>query len=137
MSVKKETTIKGIWEAFQKQHVDKGLTNKIFLGRKFFMFQMNPFKLMEHHLNKFGAMVDELDTIEATILEVVKVMVLLMSLLDNYQTLITSLESSKVKDRKWQNVNIRLFNERLVKKEKTETSQVGGEITLVAKPKVG
>jgi hypothetical protein len=34
-------------------------------------------------LNKLGAMVDELDTIEATIPEVVKVMVLLMSLLDN------------------------------------------------------
>jgi hypothetical protein len=49
-------------------------------------------------LNKLGAMVDELNTIEVTILEVVKVMVLLTSLLDSYQTLIISLESSKVEN---------------------------------------
>jgi hypothetical protein len=47
MSVRKETTTKGIWEALQKWHVDKGLANKIFFMRKFFMSQMDLFKLME------------------------------------------------------------------------------------------
>jgi hypothetical protein len=49
---------------------------------------------------------NELDAIEVAILEEVKVMVMLMSLSNNYQTLITSLESSKVEDRKWQDVSI-------------------------------
>ncbi len=95
--------------------------------RKFFVFQMDPFEVMEQHLNKLGVMVDELDTIEATIPEVVKMMVLLMNLLVNCQTLITSLESFKVEDQKWYDVNIRLLNEGLVKKKKTKTSQVGGK----------
>jgi hypothetical protein len=59
MSVKKKTTTKGIWEAFQKQHVDKGLANKIFLVCKFFMSQMDPLEMMEQHLNKLGAMANE------------------------------------------------------------------------------
>jgi hypothetical protein len=88
---------------------------------------MDPFEVMEQHLNKLGVMVDELDTIEATIPEVVKMMVLLMNLLVNCQTLITSLESFKVEDQKWYDVNIRLLNEGLVKKKKTKTSQVGGK----------
>ncbi len=133
----KKTTIEEIWEALQKRHVDKGLANKIFLTCKFFTSQLDPFELMESHLNKLGAMVDELDTIEATISKMVKVMVLLMSVLDNYQTLITSLELSKVEDQKWQDVNIKLLNKKFMMKEKTENSQVGGEIALVVKPKVG
>jgi hypothetical protein len=47
------------------------------------------------------------------------------------------LELSKVEDWKWLNVNIRLFNERFMRKEKIEISQVGGKIKLVVKPKVG
>jgi hypothetical protein len=34
--------VKGIWEALQNQYVDKGLTNRLFLRRKFFTSQMNP-----------------------------------------------------------------------------------------------
>jgi hypothetical protein len=59
-SVKKKTTTKGIWEAFQKQHVDKGLANKIFFMCNFFMSQMDSLKMMEQHLNKLGAMVNEI-----------------------------------------------------------------------------
>jgi hypothetical protein len=72
MSVKKETITKGILEVLQKSHIDKRLANKIFLACKFFMFQMDPFKMMEHHLNKLGVMANELDTIKATIPKEVK-----------------------------------------------------------------
>jgi hypothetical protein len=67
-------------EALQNQYVDKGLTNKLFLTRKFFTSQMNLTNMMEQHLNKLGAMAEELDAIGATIPFEVKVMVLLMSL---------------------------------------------------------
>jgi hypothetical protein len=60
--------VKGIWEALQNQYVDKGLTNRLFLTRKFSTSQMNPTNKMEQHLNKLRAMVEELNAIGATIL---------------------------------------------------------------------
>ncbi len=78
-------------------------------------------------MNKLEAMVDdELDAIEIYVSKKIKVMVLMMSLLDSYQTLIIFLESSKVEDHKWQNANTKLINNELMKK-KGETSQVGGK----------
>jgi hypothetical protein len=78
-------------------------------------------------LDKFEAMVDdELDAIETYISKEIKVMVLMMNLLNSYQTLIIFLESSKVEDHKWKNVSTKLLNKELMKK-KGETSQVGGK----------
>ncbi len=39
-------------------HVDKGLTNKLFLTRKFFTTQMNLNDTMEQHLNKLGKKIE-------------------------------------------------------------------------------
>jgi hypothetical protein len=54
---------------------------------------MNPINTMEQHLNKFGAMVEELDVTRTTIPPKVKIMVLFMSLPESYESLVTSLES--------------------------------------------
>jgi len=62
-----------------------------------------------------------LDAIEIDVFEEIKVMVLMISLLDSYQTLIIFLESSKVEYHKWQNMNAKLLNKELMKK-KGETS---------------
>jgi hypothetical protein len=59
---------------------------------------MDPLKMMGHHLNKLGVMANEFNTIKATIPEEVKMMVMVMTLPNNYQILITSLKSSKAKD---------------------------------------
>jgi hypothetical protein len=53
---------------------------------------------------------DELDAIETYVSKEIKVMVLMMNLLDSYQTLIIFLDSSKVEDHKWQNVSTKLLN---------------------------
>jgi hypothetical protein len=95
---------------------------------------MEPLDIMEQHLNKLGTMVDELDAIEVAIPKEIKMMVLLISLPKSYQTLFNSLESSKVENCTWQNVNTRLFNKEFTRKEKAETSQVGGEMTLTTTP---
>ncbi len=58
-----------------------------------------------------------------------KVMVLFISLLDNYQHLILALESLKLEDRTWDDVNIRLLNEELMRKEKGGLSN---EVALFA-----
>jgi hypothetical protein len=69
---------------------------------------------MEQHVNKLGAMVEELDGIGATILDEIKVMVVVMSLPKSYQYLITTLETLKPKDHTWDDVSIRFFNEELM-----------------------
>jgi hypothetical protein len=53
---------------------------------------------MRQHVNLFGAMVKKLDVIKFGLSNEMKVMVLLVSLLDNYQHLIIALESLKLKD---------------------------------------
>jgi hypothetical protein len=50
---------------------------------------MEPLDTMKKHLNKLGDMANELDAIEAIIPNEVKVLVLFMSLSNNYQSLIT------------------------------------------------
>ncbi len=47
-----------------------------------------------------------------------KVAVLFISLLDNYQHLITALESLKLEDQTWDDVSTRLLNKKLTCKKK-------------------
>jgi len=68
-------TTKGIWEIIQKQNiVGKGFANKKCLTPIFFMFWMESLDVMDPHLNKLKEMTNELDAIETTIREEVKVM---------------------------------------------------------------
>jgi len=68
-------TTKGIWEIIQKQHiVGKGFANKKCLTPIFFMFWMESFDAIDPHLNRLKEMTNELDAIETTIREEVKVM---------------------------------------------------------------
>jgi len=50
---------------------------------------MEPLDTMKKHLNKLGEMANELDVIETIVPNEVKVFVLFMNLLNNYQSLIT------------------------------------------------
>lgn len=85
MIIRKEKIAKGIWNALANHHVDKGLANKNFLTCKF-MFLMSPTNVMEVHFNK-------LESIETPIQDDVKIMVLLISLFDSYQNVITTMET--------------------------------------------
>jgi hypothetical protein len=101
--------------------MDKGLANKLFLTRKFFIIQMNSSDTMEQHLNKLGAMAKELVAIGTPIPTKVKVTIMFMSLPESYQNFITSLESLQSIDPKkltWVIIATRLLNEKLMRKEK-------------------
>ncbi len=128
MIVRKEKTAKGIWDTLAKCHVDQGLVNKI-LTRKFLMSQMGPTNTMEVHFNKLATMADELEAIEVTISDEVKVMVLLISLPNSYQSQITVLETFQLANWTW-DVSTRLLNEELMKKE-TGESQEGEEVAVL------
>lgn len=133
MTMRKEKTAKGIWDALAKCHVDKGLANKIFLTWKFFMFQMGPTNTMEVHLNKLTTVADELETIRGVVPDEVKVMVLLISLSDIYQNLITTLRKIQPTNWTWDVVNMRLLNEELMNWEKGESQQGEEVMTLMTK----
>jgi hypothetical protein len=74
-------------------------------------------------------MADELEAIEITISDEVKVMVLLISLPNSYQSQITMLETFQLADWTW-DVSTRLLYEKLMKREKDE-SQEGEEVTIL------
>jgi hypothetical protein len=59
-------------------------------------------------------LVEKLYYIGATIPNEIKVMVLLTSLLESYQYLITTLETLREEDCTWDDVNTMLFNEKLM-----------------------
>jgi predicted amino acid-binding ACT domain protein len=129
MTLRKEKSAKGIWDTLAKRHVDQGLVNKIFLSRKLFMSQMDPIDTMEVHFNKLATMANQLEAIEATILDEVKMMVLFISLPNSYQNLITTLETLQLANRTW-DVSTRLLNEELMKREKGE-SQEGEKVAVL------
>ncbi len=82
---------------------------------------------MEEHLSKLGAIIKELHVIKATIPEKVKIMMLLMSLPQSYEYLVTfleSLESFNLKKLTQEVVTTRLLNEELMKKEKNKSLEI-------------
>jgi hypothetical protein len=133
MTMRKEKTAKGIWDALAKRHVDEGLVNKILLTWKFFMFQMGPTNTMEVRFNKLTIVADELETIGVAVLDEVKVMVLLISLSDIYQNLITTLKKIQPTNWTWDVVNTRLLNEERMNWVKGKSQQGEEVMTLMTK----
>jgi hypothetical protein len=89
---------------------------------------------MEQHLNKLGAMAEELDAIGATVPTEVKVMVLLMRLPESHEVLATSLESLESIDPNkltWEVVASRLLNEELMRREKVGLFESSTETALI------
>jgi len=93
---------------------------------------------MEEHLSKLGANAKELDVIRITILDDIKVIMFLMSLLQSYEYLVTFLEFLESFDPKkltWETLEIRLLNEELMIMEKNKSLETmfNTEITLLFK----
>jgi hypothetical protein len=87
--------------------------------------------IMEVDFNKLVAMVDELNAIDVVVFDEVKVMVLLISLLENYQNLITTLENYQLGNWMWDMVSTRLLNEKLMRREQGNL-QSDGEVVALA-----
>lgn len=87
--------------------------------------------IMEVDFNKLVAMVDELNAIDVVVFDEVKVMVLLISLLENYQNLITTLENYQLGNWMWDMVSTRLLNEKLTKREQGNLQSDGEIVALM------
>jgi hypothetical protein len=84
---------------------------------------MNLTDVIQQYFNKLGTIAKELDAIGVEICDEVKMMVLLVSLPKSYQYLIIELRSLKEENHTWDNMNTRLFNEKVMHKEKGESYQ--------------
>ncbi len=91
---------------------------------------MNFNETMEQHINKLNVMAEEFKAIETKMPFKVKVMVFLLSLLDSYKFLVTSLESYESTKLTWEVVIIRLFNQELMRKERGDAPNTS-DVALV------
>lgn len=86
---------------------------------------------MEVDFNKLVAMVDELNAIDVVVFDEVKMMVLLVSLLENDQNLITTLENYQLGNWMWDMVSTRLLNEKLMRREQGNLQSDGEVVALM------
>jgi len=91
---------------------------------------MNFNETMEQHINKLNVMAKELEAIESRVPFEVKVMVFLLSLLDSYKFLVMSLQSYESTKLTWEVVITRLFNQKLMRKERGDTPNTS-DVALV------
>ena len=93
MLVKTSTSARDAWIKLQKHFEQKGLANKLFLRRKLFTMQLQDGESVEQHVNSLKEIAEELESIKSSVSEEDLVLVILGSLPEAYNNLITSLES--------------------------------------------
>lgn len=91
--IRKEVTAKAAWDALKKYHEKSTLTNKVFLLKRLCRMQMSDDGNMEDHLNVMMDVVDQLEALGEKLKDGLIVALLLCSLPDSYDNLITALES--------------------------------------------
>lgn len=82
---------KEIWEKLEKLYLEKSLTNRINLKKEFYRFTMDESTTLQDHLNEFNRMLSELLNLEVKMSEEDKVAVLLASLPEKYDHLVTTM----------------------------------------------
>lgn len=95
--VRKEESAAGAWNALNKHHEKPGLTNKIFLLKRLCRMQMPTNGNMEEHVNSLLDLVNQLEALGEKLAEHLVVALLLCSIPDNYNPLITALTLEMVK----------------------------------------
>ena len=90
-----EKTTKSIWKKLESLSMTKPLTNKLFMKKKLFRLMMPEGSDFMEHLNKFNIMITQLSTVGETITEVDRALLLLASLPDSYDYLVTTLMYGK------------------------------------------
>ncbi len=130
--VHQETTVGGMWEALAKWHLNKGLMNILYLTRRFLTNHMSFSETMEQHINKLNMMVKKLEAIETKVPLKVTVMVFLLSLLDSYKFVVTSLEFYESMKLTWEVVTTRLLIDELMRKERGDAPSTS-DVALIHK----
>lgn len=90
-SVMKETKAKVLWKLLEDKFMTKSVENRLFLKKKLFRFQYQPGCTMQEHLTEYNKILADLRNLDVDILDEDKALLLLNSLPDEYDHLITTL----------------------------------------------
>lgn len=116
--IKNLTTSKDAWEALKKYHQKSTLSSKIRLKKKLYKAEMKKDDDMEAHLNKLSEWMDELEELGEALDDKNKVAVILTSLNDDYDTLITALDARDEEKLSFGEVKAKLLDEADRRKQK-------------------
>ena len=102
---------KEAWESLANRFEEKTLSRKIHYRRKLYSARMEKTITMETHINNLKTTSEYLEALDDEVQEKDLVMILISSLPDEYNNLITTLESLKEDELTWTYVRDRLMNE--------------------------
>lgn len=91
--IRNATNAKEAWTALQAYHQKASLTNQVFLFKKIFSMKLSENGDMEKHLNAMLNSVDQLAALGETLKDKMIIALILCSLPESYNTLITALET--------------------------------------------
>ena len=105
------STGKEAWDILAGHFEEKTLSKKIFYRRKLYSIRLSNSTTMESHINAIRNIADHLDSLDNPISEDDLVMILLSSLSEDYNNLLTTLETLREDQLTWNYVRDRLITE--------------------------
>ena len=92
--VSQETKAEVLWEKLRSFHERKTAQNKSFITKKLVNLKLKKGKSIAEHISEFQDLVNKMVTMKLVIDDELQVLLLLNSLLDNWETLVVSLSNS-------------------------------------------
>lgn len=109
--IKNSKTSREAWSALKKYHAKVTLSSKVSLIKKLFKAQLPKGGNMEEHLLQMFQWLDELNEMGAQFAESLTVIIILSSLNEDYDTLITALEARNDEDLQTEFIRTKLIEE--------------------------
>ncbi|GJE95663.1 polyprotein [Phanerochaete sordida] len=91
--IRKTTDPKEMWRILKETHENAGWANRMALMRRFLLLRKEPDVSMQDHLNRFQDYYQALIDVKVDISDILKVTVLLASLPEEYENIVTAIES--------------------------------------------
>ena len=104
-------TAKEAWDNLEKRFEEKSLTRKIEYRRKLYAAKLSDEMEMVGHVNNLKTISERLESLGDPVTEKDLVMILISSLSDTYNNLITTLETVKEEELSWEYVRDRVISE--------------------------
>ena len=123
-------TGKEAWDNLCAHFEEKTLSKKIFWRRKLYELRLSNSCTMESHINELKTISEHLEALNDAVLEKDLVMILISSLPEDYNNLITALETLKEEQLTWTYVRDRLLSEYQRKKDGNQQKKSGQDALL-------
>ena len=115
--IRSSKTANEVWENLSNHYEEKTLSRKIFFRRKLYSTRMEKGTKMVDHVNTLKTIAEHLEALDDAVLDKDLVMILISSLPNEYNNLITALGTLKDDKLMWIYVRDRVINEYDRKKE--------------------